>query len=197
VLDAGAFSSDAVVKASEPLIRVLVDADGGDAIFQKHQVEAMPTLLFLDPDGKKVEQFVGVKPPEAVEGLLKTVAEKFGRKPRFHKAYDAALEQAKAESKPVAVFFYDAKPASAEYAKALDDKALEELFEKIVFVKVEVKKDAPEVKKYNVTAPPMIVVVNPGSEKPESSPVRKIYGKKAAKDVKKDLEEALKKFSTK
>lgn len=183
-----------MVKASESLIRVLVDNKGGEEIFDKHKVERMPTILFLDPDGKKVDEFVGVKPPEELEPLLKSVTEKFGRKPRFHKEYDQALDRAKAESKPLALFFFDAKQASVDYAKALDDKSLEELFEKIVFVKVEVKKDSAEAKRYGVTAPPVIVVANPTSEKPESNPIRKVYGKKAAKDIKRDLEEALKRF---
>jgi thiol:disulfide interchange protein len=195
-LNAGAFSDENVVKASEALVRLVVDADRDGAVFQKYGVNGMPTILFLDPDGKKVDELKS-RAPAAVAAQFKEVAEKFGRNPKLLKEYAPALAKAKEDGKPLAVFFYDDKAGSLAYAKALDDESLKEFYEKMVFVKVEVKKGSPEAKQYNVTSPPILYVVDPAAEKPEQKPYRKIYGQKTAKDFKKDFEEALKKAEKK
>jgi thiol:disulfide interchange protein len=191
-LSAGAFSDENVVKASEALVRLLAD----DETFMKFNVRSIPTIIFLDADGKEVDRLKG-RSPEAVAAQFKEVAEKYGRNPKFHKEYAPALAKAKEDGKPLAVFFYDDKAGSQNYAKTLDDESLKEFYDKIVFVKVEAKKGNPEAKQYNVTGPPIIYVVNPAEEKPEANPYRKIYGQKSAKDFKKDFEEALKKAEKK
>ncbi len=184
------------MKASEGLVRLLVDADRQGAIFQKYGVNSMPTVIFLDPEGKKVGELRS-RAPDAVAARFTEIAQKYGRNPKFLKEYAPAAAKAKEEGKPLAVFFYDGKPASQAYAKALDDESLKELHEKMIFVKVEARKASPEVKQFNVTAPPIIYVVDPAAEKPEQKPYRKIYGRKTAKELKKDLEEALKKAEAK
>jgi len=181
-----------VVKASEALVRLLAD----DETFMKFNVRAIPTVIFLNPDGKEVERLKG-RTPEAVAAQFKEVAEKYGRNPKFLKEYGPALTRAKEDGKPLGVFFYDDKAGSQNYAKTLDDESLKEFYEKIVFVKVEAKKGCPVTKQFNVTAPPILYVVDPAAEKPEASPYRKIYGQKTAKDFKKDFEEALKKAEKK
>jgi hypothetical protein len=191
-LSAGAFSDENVVKASEALVRLLAD----DETFMKFNVRAIPTVIFLDPDGKEVERLKG-RTPEAVAAQFKEVAEKYGRNPKFLKEYGPALARAKEDGKPLGVFFHDDKAGSQNYARTLDDESLKEFYEKIVFVKVEAKKGCPVTKQFNVTAPPILYVVDPAAEKPEASPYRKIYGQKTAKDFKKDFEEALKKAEKK
>jgi len=185
-----------VVKASEALVRLMVNADRDGAVFAKYGVQSMPTILFLDPDGKEVARLKG-RDAKSVEAQFKEVAGKYGRNPKCLKEYAPAVTRAKDEGKPLAVFFHDDKPGSQAYAKALDDESLKELYEKIVFVKIEAKKGAPEVKQYNVTSPPIIYVVDPAAEKPESKPYRKIYGQKTTRELKSNLEEALKKAEKK
>lgn len=195
-LKAGAFSDENVVKASEGLVRLIVDADRDGAIFEKYGVESMPTVIFLNPDGKEVDRLKS-RDPEAVAAQFKEVAEKHGRNPRFFKEFAPALAKAKEDGKPLAIFFFDEKAGSQNYARTLDDESLKDFFEKIVFVKVEAKRGCPVTKQFNVTAPPVVYVVNPAVEKPEASPYRKLYGPKTAKDFKKDFEEALKKSEKK
>ena len=191
-MSAGAFSDEKVVKASEALVRLLA----GDEVFVKFNVRGIPTVIFLDPDGKEVERLKD-RSPEGVAAKFKEIVEKYGRNPKFQKEYAPALAKAKEDGKPLAIFFYDDKAGSQAYAKTLDDESLKEFYEKMVFVKVEVKKGSAEAKQYNVTAPPIIYVVDPAAEKPEKKPYKKIYGQKTAKDFKKDFEEALKKAEKK
>ncbi len=181
-----------MVKESEALVRLLAD----DETFVKFGVQGIPTVIFLNPDGKEVERLRN-RSPEAVAAKFKEIAEKYGRNPKFLKEYAPALAKAKEDGKPLAVFFCDDKPGSQAYAKTLDDESLKEFYEKMVFVKVEAKKGSAEAKQYNVTAPPILYVVDPAEEKPEQKPYKKIYGQKTAKDFKKDFEEALKKAEKK
>lgn len=230
-----------MVKASEKLVRILVDctqAGQNAELMEKYKVRGFPTILFLDTEGNALEgeryeaqcpkcqdRYMlggpGNAPPcpkcrgplktETVKGPIQLmsrepngvkkqfeeVAAKSGRPARWHASLAAGLEAARAASKPVAVLFVDAKPASEAYAKALEDKLLEELFGKIVFVKLDVKKDEAEAKKFKVTAAPAIYVIDPALEKPEAKPVARIAGTKTAKDLKKDLDEALRKLEKK
>src|SRR5207249_10400880 len=122
--------------------------------------------------------------PEMVRKQLEEVAAKSGRAARWHDSVTAGFDAARSASKPVALFFVDAKPASEVYAKALEDKSLEALFEKIVFVKLDLKKDAAEAGKFKVVSAPALCIVDPSLERPESKPLGLIIGTKTAKDLK-------------
>lgn len=134
---------------------------------------------------------------EIVKKQFEEVGSKSGRVARWQDSLAAALEAGRTATKPVAVFFSDGKPASEIYAKALEDKLLEDLFGKLVFVKLDLKKDEAEAKKFKVTATPVIYVVDAAQEKPEVRPAARITGTKTAKDLRKDLDEVLKKLEKK
>ena len=80
-MDAGAFSDASVVKASEGLVRILVDGDRDDKLFTKYGVESMPTLLYLDPDGKKVGEMTKRSPAD-LKAEFEEIAKKYGRDPK-------------------------------------------------------------------------------------------------------------------
>lgn len=50
-------------------------------------------------------------------------------------------------------------------------------------------KDNADAKRFNVSAtdPPILLVLDAGAEKPEAAPLKKITGKKSAKDLLKEL----------
>ena len=80
-MDAGAFSNDEVVKASEGLVRILVDGDRDSKLFDKYGVESMPTLLYLDPDGKKVGEMTKRSPAD-LKAEFEEIAKKHSRDPK-------------------------------------------------------------------------------------------------------------------
>lgn len=135
--------------------------------------------------------------PEAVRRQFEEVSAKSGRPTRWHDSVAAGMEAARTTSRPVAVLFTDQKPASEAYLKALEDKLLEDLFDKVVFVKLDLKKDEAEAKKFRATTAPVIYLIDPALEKPEAKPLARIAGTKTAKDLRKDLDEALKKAEKK
>lgn len=93
-LKAGAFSDEAVVKASEGLVRLLLDADRDGPYFEKYGVQGIPTVLFFTPDGKEVDRLKS-RAPEDVAVQLKEISEKHGRNPRFHREYGPGRDRAK------------------------------------------------------------------------------------------------------
>ena len=148
----------------------------------------------------KVESFtgpmtIGGHEADVITKKLVDVAAKHSRPARWQTSVAAALEAARAASKPLAVFVSDGKPASAALAQALDDKTLDDLYDKVVFVQIDPKKDAEDAKRFGVTTAPAIAIVDGTAEKPEATPLGKITGKKSAADLRKAFDTALKKLT--
>ena len=193
-MSAGAFSADGVVKASEGLIRVLVDADKDDKVFGKYGVRGMPTILFLDPEGKEVAR-MNQRDAASVEKQFKEIAEKHGRGPRWMEGADPALQAGKADGKPVALLFVDDKPKSALFPKIFGDAVFKpELFEKVAFAKVPFEKDSELCKKLKVTEAPALVILDNTGEEPKA--LRTLKSGRPA-DFKSALEDAAKKVQKK
>lgn len=117
------FADEAVVKASENFVRLLLDVSRDTQCPQKYAVPSIPAVLFFNPDGKEVDRLKS-RDPEGVAAHLQEVAQRHRRNPRFHREYGPARDRAKEEGKPLAIFFYDARPGSQNYARALDHESL-------------------------------------------------------------------------
>jgi len=188
-LDAGAFSDDKVVKASEGLIRILVDNGKDGKLFQKYNISGMPTILFLDAEGKQVGS-LGDRSAGGVEKQLTEIASKHSRAPQWIAGADAAVTVAKDGSKPGVLVFVDDKPKSQLFLKIFSDPAMAALYEKASFGKVEFKKDSEECRKWKVTEAPVCLIVDPADE---SKPL-KTWKSGTAKALAKEIEEAAKKL---
>lgn len=177
-----------MVKASEALIRVLVDGDKDNALFGKYGVQAMPTILFLDPDGKQVGK-LGDRSPAGVTKQLTEIATTHKRGPKGLESPSAALEAGKADGKPVVLLFVDKKPKSEMFAKSLGDAAFKGMFDNVAFCQVEYEKGSEDAKKWKVTEAPTMLVIDPNEEK-----VLKTLKSNAPKTVKAAIDEAVKKL---
>ena len=102
-----------------------------------------------------------------------------------------------AKEKPILYFFSTEKADSKYTEEALGDASLKELLEKFVLAKSELKKDNADMKTLGVSSmsSPILFVLDSGLEKPESAPVKKLTGKKGPKELKTELESALKKIA--
>jgi hypothetical protein len=192
-LDAGAFSNDGVVKASEGMYRILVDAGKDGKLFDKYGVNSMPTILFLDADGKKVGE-MGDRSPEGVKKQFEEIAAKNTRAPQWLEGADAAVQSGQSGSKPAVLFFQDEKPKSKLFQNIFSDPTFgADLYEKAAFAKVEFKKDSEECKKWKVTEAPVVLIVDPSGE----GKVLKTVKGGTAKALRKDIEDAIKKLQPK
>jgi len=191
-LDAGAFSDEGVVKSSEGLIRILVDSGKDSKLFDKYGVRGMPTIIFLDPEGKEVGK-LNDRSSEGVKKQFEEVSTKNTRAPRWLSGIEAAISEAKGGPKPAVLFFVDDKPKSKALEALFSDPTFgTDLYEKAIFSKVAFKKDSEECKKWKVTDAGSIVIVDPSAEEGVSL---KILKGGAPKAVRKEIEEAAKKLS--
>ena len=179
-----------MVKASEGLIRVLVDGDKDGALFEKYGVQSMPTVLFLDPDGKQVGK-MGARDPGALKKQFEEIVAAHKRGPKSLESPAAALEAGKAESKPVVLLFVDAKPKSEMFRKSLGDAAFKGVFDAVAFCEVEWKKDSEDAKKWKVTEAPTMLVIDPSDGEGK---ILKTLKTNAPKTVKPAIEDAVKKL---
>lgn len=177
------------MKASEGLIRILVDAGKDEKLFQKYGISGMPTILFLDPDGKKVGE-LGDRSTAGVQKQFAAISSKYSRAPQWAAAADAAVTAAKDGSKPAVLVFLDDKPKSAAFLKLFSDPAMADLYDKASFGKIEFKKDSEECKKWKVTEAPVCLIVDPADD---SKPL-KTWKSGTAKALHKEIEDAVKKL---
>jgi hypothetical protein len=192
-LDAGAFSNDGVVKASEGLYRILADSGKDGKLFSTYGVNSMPTILFLNPDGKKIGE-MDDRSPEGVKKQFEEIAAKNTRAPRWIDGADAGVDAARTATKPAVLFFADEKPKSKIFQMLFSDPTFgEDMYEKAAFAKVEFKKDSDECKKWKVTEAPVVLIVDPSGE----GKVLKTVKGGTPRALRKEIEDAIKKLQPK
>jgi hypothetical protein len=191
-LDAGAFSDEGVVKSAEGLIRILVDSGKDDKLFQKYGVKGMPTIIFLNSDGKEVGK-MNDRETAGVKSQFEEIAAKNTRAPQWLAGVEAAVSAAKSGPKPAVLVFLDDKPKSKAFQNVFSDPAFgSDLYEKAAFSKIEFKMDSDECRKWKVTEAPTLLIVDPAAE--EGSALKTLKGG-APKVVRKEIEDAIKKLA--
>lgn len=77
-MDAQVFQSDAFKKATKDMVLLKVDVDQSPAIAKNYGITAMPTVKFLNGQGKVVHEFVGFGGFDQVMGEIETAKQKAG-----------------------------------------------------------------------------------------------------------------------
>jgi thiol:disulfide interchange protein len=67
----GAFSEDAVVRAMEGLVPVFVDVDLRNDLMDGYAIRGVPTLIFLDSEGKRLTELSGARDGKAVITVIR------------------------------------------------------------------------------------------------------------------------------
>lgn len=192
-MSAGAFSDPKVMEASKQLVCVFVDCDWGkknNDLSDKFAIRGYPTVLFLDPEGKQVAELES-RAPAAVAEQITQVATKYGkaRFETFAKAVDTAKEDHKA------ILYVFAKPDQPNsLTVALADPSMKDLVEQFVLVRSDLGKQNADAKTLAVSDPALFVL-DPKGEFGKDKPLLKLTGRKEVKEVHKQLEAALKKFT--
>jgi len=66
----GTYKDPSVIKKSASFVMVLIDIDKQQDLARKHNVEAVPTMLFLRPDGTQISRAVGYKDAKQLTELM-------------------------------------------------------------------------------------------------------------------------------
>ena len=77
MLDKETYPSAKVVDLASKMIAVKIDADKDKVTLQKYEVQALPTVTFLDSKGKKLHELVGFAPPDDFVKEMKAAIKKF------------------------------------------------------------------------------------------------------------------------
>ncbi|MHC4470244.1 MAG: hypothetical protein ACYS99_04705 [Planctomycetota bacterium] len=185
------------MKVAEGLVAIMVDCSDRSAypdLKRKYGVSGFPGIFFTDPDGKVVGK-LGDRSAEGVKKQLTALIDKHSRFVPWAESFEKGLAKAKEGGKPVLMFFTDKKKDSAALEGLFIDGSLKETLGKFVMVRHEIEKGCATCDRYKVRRGPNVLVLDPNAEDPASKPVSKFGKKKSAKDLKKALDHALKRWS--
>lgn len=157
-MSAGALSDDEVVKASEKINRFMMFAGKHDQVAKKYGVSGYPTFIFVGPDGKKVQD--ASRDAGALVKQIGEVATKYNRAPKWAESEEAALKSAKADQKPLVVYYRDDKPRSEAGEQEFSAQPLAELYEKAVWVQRTIDAKSDEAKALGVTTLPAVWIID-------------------------------------
>jgi hypothetical protein len=195
-LEAGAFTDDAVVKASEKLVMVKVDCTDTNKVkdvLTKYGVRGFPTMLFMDPDGKVVGR-LGARDAVSIARQFNELSTQYRKTVAFADSVEAALATGKTDGKPVLALFTDKSKDAEETETALADDSLQAALARFVAARHEIAKDCELCKRCKAVAGVTVLVLDPRNEDPAAAPLAQLAGKRTAAALKTGLESALKKW---
>lgn len=171
-------------------MNVFVDCDWGKKntdLSTKYGVRGYPTVIFTDATGKQLEP-LNSRDPAGVLAQIQTMAKKSGG--GAAESWDAAVELSKKDGKPVLFLFVGKGADSKAMEEALFDDSLAALRDTVVIAKAKISRDNADAKRFGVASleQPVILVLDPNAEKPEAAPLKKIVGKRTAKELLKELQ---------
>lgn len=179
-----------MVEASKSIVNVFVDCDWGKKntdLSTKYAVRGYPTVIFTDPAGKVIEP-LGDRSPEGVLKQISAIAKKGGGGPAD--SWEKAAAAAQKAEKPVLFFFKTGGNDSTALEEALFDDSLEQARAAFVIAIAPAKRANADAVRFGVVSleKPVILVLDPNAEKPEAAPLKKIIGKRTAKELLKELQ---------
>jgi hypothetical protein len=184
------------VKAADNLVLILLDLTDRSAYpdeRKKYNVTGLPSILFLDPDGKVVGK-LGDRSPQGVVREFSALYEKHARVVPWAESVEKGLETAASEKKPVLLLFTEADDDESKRTEGyFYDKSMADLNAKFVLIRHPVEKKCDVCKRFRAKAG-KIQILDPTAEDPAKRPLYRVSGKKKLADFMKALETALKKW---
>lgn len=189
------------MKAARKVVPIYIDCteEVPPDLKDAYDVSGTPTILFVDGDGKVIEKLTSREPTDMVK-QIEAIAKKYPLFGAWHDEISEAFKEATGETpKPVLLVFLDESEKSTKMLAALTHKSLKDYTGKFVRVRRDRDPDAlkarkAELKKYNVSKLPSILILDPTAKKPEKRPLARVVGVKSAKVLKRNMDEALEKW---
>lgn len=172
-------------------------SESGKKAAGTYAISGYPTIVYLDPKGEAADKQVGVGGEDALFNAFKKHVEKFP-KTGWGDSIADALASAKDAKCPALYLFLDDSDKSKAAMAVLRDDALAETLSKFKRARVKFGGDPKafkdEVKTYKGAQVPCLVVLNPNDEDPGKKPLKVVTTFGKPKELKKTLDELLKKF---
>jgi len=78
-LDNETYVHEDVVAMAGKFVNLKLDADAHRSIMSEYRIAGLPTILFIDADGREIHRIVGYKPPEEFLRDMNTALDAFQR----------------------------------------------------------------------------------------------------------------------
>lgn len=177
----------------------ITNSDANRKAAGKYGITGYPTIVFLDPKGEAADKQVGAGGDDALLDKFKKHVEKYP-KTGWGDSIADALASAKEAKMPALYLFLDESDKSKAAMAALRDDSLAETLAKFKKARAKFAGDEKafkaEIKAYKGAQVPSLVVLDPNEAEPGKKPLKVITTLSKAKDLKKALDEVLKKFET-
>ena len=198
-LDAGAFSAADVATVCRRLIPVMLEGsdDKANEEWRKRlKVAAYPTLAILEPDGKTSYEITARETADLSAELLKAARKFPGRDVMWVSSVESAVEKAKDDPRPIAIYFH----AADEDLGAAQDRLVklggQSRVDKFIWVELTATVDDkdPLKQKFEYIALPAIGWLDSRFPEPKKMGIYELKASAKAKDVQDKFEERLKKY---
>jgi len=139
-----------------------------------------PEAIFIDGDGLEYHRAVFAD-AKSLDRAMTEASEKYAPRAISWAPYDGKLPASSDEAKRLVVLaFVDNGKESVEALKALEDRRVVKLHERLSFVRARVRLDSEEAKRWGVTQLPTLLLVDPA----KGETLEKQSGRKDAGEVK-------------
>jgi hypothetical protein len=177
------------VKTSEKLNRFMVMAGKHDAVWKKYGVNSAPTVMFLDPSGKKVGD--GGRDSAGLIKQINEIAEKYNRSPKWAESEETATGEARQLEKPLVIVYRDDKPKSEAAIQEFNAQPVADFYTKAVWVQKTIDPKSDEAKAMGLTSLPAMWIVDARVDDAKARVLKKTGSIKAA-SIKTELAAILK-----
>lgn len=189
-----AFRHPAVVAACRKITCIWVECGangrGNGSIRSALGVKGVPTMLLSDPEGRILGQLSQWDGP-GMAVWLKALTNVNEDLPAFSEDVNGAYNNAKARGRALLIYFYDDSPPSLAVNRSLNDKELVPLHSAFTVCRTPMQRDSAICKQFDVDRAPTILILDPRSAKPLEKPLARITSSRSARELRRDLEEAL------
>jgi hypothetical protein len=166
------------------------------ATSDKVKSDAISTVIFFDGDGKEYYRKM-VDTVVSVEGAYQKAMEMYAKRSiswASGEVSDVVSQSRGDKKKLVALVFLDEKKDSEALVASLEDRWVAKHQDRLVYTKVAFDRASETCRKYNVTAAPTLLLINPSEEDPKKSIVDTMAAKKELVSVHAFLVKAFDKF---
>jgi hypothetical protein len=187
------FSDPAVIDASKQIVCIRVDVTDpkNNDLCQRYGGIKHAFVKYCNNDG--TDYGIILRPdPAGVAKFIKDDVAAGARERAAKQKEDARLAKEAALLRlPPLLMFLDASPPSVSVRAALNDASVKEILPRFGWSLQVFSMGSPEALKYGVDRVPTLLVLDPDREKADAKPLARIVGSRSARELRRDLEDAL------
>jgi thioredoxin-like negative regulator of GroEL len=191
-LEEEALASPMVIKLAKKFVPVElnVELDKYRVLLTKYGVSFVPTIVFIDINGKKLAKFDGAEDAEFVWSIMNEVITKYKHPSRLDLNWGELTEvedRAEFDRKPMIMLFSSRDKSSEDLEDMLSDPELAAVYIQIGLTRIDLETQKELAKRFGIESPSILVWGKEG-------PLLKVTQKIPAADLRAKIQEAISKW---